>query len=530
MYQRRDLLKLALGGLGATALSAGEARAAAGRAAPVQAPPPAADPEPHPGVRLGPPVEFKPSTPADLARELAKKPFVAVGTDLPDPFRNLTFDQYQSIRLKPDARIWAGGSSAFIVEPLHRGFQYTNGIVLNLVEDGQARRVIYDVGMFDFDKLKPSPKIGDIGFSGFRIVPAHPGDAAERAEVANFQGANFFRATAEGQVAGLMARALALKVADPNGEETPSFREIWIQKPGAVSDFIVVDALLDSESLAGAYRFTIRPGEATIIDTECSLFTRTDVDNFGLASMSATHLLGFMDHKNFDDYRPNVGEVGGLQMLTGAGEWVWRPVTNRGELQISTFVDSKPRGFGCMIRDRNFENYLDEENHWERRPSLWIEPLGEWGEGGVQLIEIPSQSDANDNILCFWRPKMPLKAHTESAFAYRQFWCWDPPERPDLARATRSHSGLAGKRPRFFIEFSGDILGDPVRTAGLTPTLTANKGSITMAQTFFDKDRKTCRVLFELDPQGAAASELRLLLESKGTRVSETWLYRWTSA
>ena len=215
-------------------------------------------------------------------------------------------------------------------------------------------------------------------------------------------------------------------------------------------------------------------------------------------------------------------------MLTGANEWVWRPVTNRTTLQISTFVDTKPRGFGCILRDRNFEDYDDEIEHWEKRPSLWIEPLGDWDEGGVQLIEIPSQSDANDNILCFWRPKAPLKAGVEAAFAYRQFWCWDPPDRPDLARTARSHAGAAGRHERFFVEFAGDILADEKRTADLTPALTTNTGSITMVRTFFDRERKTYRVLFELDPQGAGACELRLVLQAGGNRVSETWLYRWT--
>ena len=180
------------------------------------------------------------------------------------------------------------------------------------------------------------------------------------------------------------------------------------------------------------------------------------------------------------------------------------------------------------MRDRDFQNYLDEANHWERRPSLWIEPLGDWGEGGVQLIEIPSQSDANDNILCFWRPKAPLKAGQETSFAYRQFWCWDPPERPDVALTGRSHSGAAGRHRRYFVEFEGDVLADPERTKGMTPTLTASAGSITFMRTFAVPERKAFRVLFELDPQGAPSSELRLVLEAGGKRISETWLYRWT--
>ncbi len=535
MYQRRDVLRLTLAGAaGSAAFSWGGRALAEGPAAPPpapSAPPPAATRPPvaGPGVILGPPVDFAAASLNDMARALARQPFKPIASDLPDPFRSLDHDQYAGIHLKPEARIWAGENIGFVVEPLHRGFQTSNRIDLFLVTDGKAYKIVYDTRLFDFGKLAVPAKIGDIGFSGFRVLVPQ-GKSHAFGEIASFQGSNFFHAMAEGQVAGLMARALAMKVADAKGEETPVFRAIWIEKPSLVSGLMVLHALIDSDSVVGAFRFTLRPGEATIIDTECTFFPRAQIDNYGLASMSATHLLGFLDHKKFDDYRPNVSEVCGVQMLTGADEWVWRPVANRDTLQISTFIDNKPKGFGLMVRDRDFENYDDEENRWDKRPSLWIEPLGEWAEGGVQLIEIPSQSDANDNILCFWRPKDPLKAGAEASFAYRQFWCWDPPTRPDLARTIHSRSGSAGKHQRFFVEFQGDILADQARSAGVAPTLTAVGGSITMVKTFTDLERKSYRVLFELDPGGANASELRLVLEAKGQRLSETWLYRWTPA
>ena len=537
MLKRRDLLKLTLASAAGSAAfcwtAPGFGQTVPG---PPDAPPPplvplASAPVAGPGVLLGPPVDFTPGAVLDLARALAKQPFKPLSNDLPDPFKSLSYEQYAGIHLKPEARIWADENTGFVVEPLHRGFQTNNRIELNLVADGKAYRLVYDTKLFDFGSLSPSPKIGDIGFSGFRVlVPQSQNGQAKQSfgEIASFQGSNFFHAMAEGQVAGLMARALALKVADPKGEETPIFRTIWIEKPSRVSGLMVVHAVLDSDSLTAAFRFTIRPGEATIIDTESTIVPRANVDNFGLASMSATHLMGFLDHKRFDDYRPNVSEACGVQMLTGADEWVWRPITNRQTLQISTFIDNKPKGFGLLQRDRNFESYDDEEHQWEKRPSLWIEPLGEWAEGGVQLIEIPSQSDANDNILCFWRPKAPLQAGVEVSFDYRQFWCWDPPTKPDLARTLHSRSGSAGKHQRFFVEFQGDIFADSARTAGMTPTLTAGSGSITMMKTFIDLEKKAYRVLFELDPAGADSSELRLLLEANGQRISETWLYRWT--
>ena len=544
MYQRRDVLRLSLGGAaGLAVLPTVTASLAAAAPGDTGATPPGDAPTTTDasGATLAAPVDFRGAMVPDMARALSKQPFVPVSTDLPEPFRTLTYEQYDAIKLRPAARIWATESIGFAIEPLHRGFQFDLPIRLNLVADGKAQRLIYNTAMFDFGKLTPSPRIGDIGFSGFRVLatrtsagkgpvgkdPTSSGGGV-LGEIATFQGSNFFRALADGQVPGVMARALTLKVADAKGEEMPIFRSIWIEKPSLVTATMVIHAIIDSDSVVGAFRFTLRTGEATIIDTECTLFPRAAIDNFGLASMSATHLLGFLDHKRFDDYRPNVGEVCGLQMLTGANEWVWRPVTNRESLQISTFVDDKPRGFGCLVRDRSFEDYADEDNHWEKRPSLWIEPIGDWPVGGVQLIEIPSQSDANDNILCFWRPREPLRAGNEVAFAYRQFWCWDPPERPDLARAMRSRAGGGGRRWRFFVEFQGDVLGDPERSKDVAPALTTSAGNVTLTRVFADTTAKACRILFEIDPGSAASAELRLVLQVQGKSISETWLYRWT--
>ena len=40
-------------------------------------------------------------------------------------------------------------------------------------------------------------------------------------------------------------------------------------------------------------------------------------------------------------------------------------------------------------------------------------PLGDWGQGSVQLLEIPNDSEVNDNILAYWRPKLAMNAGTE---------------------------------------------------------------------------------------------------------------------
>ncbi|MGQ0444200.1 MAG: glucan biosynthesis protein [Beijerinckiaceae bacterium] len=520
MIERREVLKFVLGGM------AGGIAARAGLAAPENVAAPSATRETPRGFALGEPTRFEPKMVADAARTMSKQPFNPLPAGIPEVFRDLGYEQYAAVRERPGSAIWAPDNTGFAIEPLHRGFIYSTPMEINLVADGQARRLIYDPGLFDFGTLAVPKNLGDIGFSGFRVLAQGQGGISE---LAIFQGASFFRAVAPGQTLGTMARGLSIKTADPRGEEFPAFRMVWIERPTLAAGALVVHALIGSESVTGAYRFTLRPGEATIIDTECTLFARAAVDNLGLATMSTTHLFGSIDERRNDDLRPNVSEAGGLQMLTGKGEWLWRPVANRDTLQISTFVDENPRGFGFLQRDRNFDHYQDDDQRFESRPSLWIEPIGDWSAGGIQLIEIPSDSEANDNIICYWNPKQPLAAGSETSFAYRQFWCWNPPEPPPLAIATQSRSGRGSlpKRRRFMVEFSGDILG--LHNAGaLKPNLTASPGSITEVRTFSSADKKSCRIVFELDPSSEAFSELRLVLEAAGKPLSETWLYRWT--
>jgi glucans biosynthesis protein len=514
MLERRDVLKLALGGL-AAGVDIFTAHAEEAAAAPQS-------------FSFSEAKPFDPGAVADAARALAKQPYKAPPTDLPSGLRNLNYEQYVGIRNRPGTALWTQENTGFSLELLHRGFVFTAPVEINFVTQGETRRVIYDQALYDFGKLSVPDKIGDIGFSGFRILAPH--DKTGWAEMATFQGASFFRAVAPGQSPGTMARALSIKTADPRGEEFPMIRTFWVERPTLAGNTLVIHALIDSESVTGAYRFTLHPGEASIIDTECTLFARAAVDNLGLATMSATALSSPIDHHRPDDLRPLIAEIGGLQMMTGKNEWIWRPTSNRDTLQISTFVDENPRGFGFLQRDRIFDHYQDDDQHWESRPSLWIEPIGDWGAGGVQLVEIPNDSESNDNIIAYWRPQQALAAGGEMTFAYRQFWCWSPPVRPDLAIVTDTRSGRApnAHRRRFVVEFKGDVFANPQPEQEIKPVLTAGPGSIAWVRQFYSSENKTCRVLFELDPGNDTYSELRLVLETAGKPISETWLYRWT--
>jgi periplasmic glucans biosynthesis protein len=514
MFQRRDVLKAALG-----VVAAGFEPAASFAQGEGPAPTPA---EPPPVSR---------DAVLELARALAKKPFAPPNAELRDPFAGIAYDQYVAIKPKPGAAIWAKDGVGFSIEPLHRGPIFSTQVDLYVVEGRGASRIAYDQSKFDYGALKIADKLSDMGFSGFRVLRAQEG--APDAEVALFQGASFYRAVTPGQSLGVTARGLSIRTADPRGEEFPIFRSFWIEKPALGDNALTVHALLDSQSVTGAYRFTLRAGEATIVDVELTLIPRAPIEHFGLAGLAAASLFTPLDRRRADDIRPMVAEVNGLQMLTGKNEWLWRPASNRNSLQFSSFVDANPKGFGFLLRNRDIAAYQDDDQHFERRPSLWIEPLGDWGEGAMQLVEIPSESEVNGNILAYWRPKTPLAAGKEATFAYRQFWCWEPPTRPPFAVATEARAGRSpfAKLRRFIVVFTGDNLLDAQRAGPIKPALTTSPGSASNVRAIFNPQSRTCRVIFDIDAGGESFCEMRLVLQAGDdpTPISETWLYRWTS-
>ncbi|WP_375464259.1 glucan biosynthesis protein [uncultured Methylobacterium sp.] len=477
---------------------------------------------------------FDAGTVVELARALAKRPYAAPRTDdLPASLKALSREQYGAVRVKPGAAIWEGDDLGFTLEPLHRGAIFTERVALFLVEDGRLRPVPYDPARFETGGFALPAFSEDPGFSGFRLR-ARFATGADLSDFAVFQGASFFRLVAAGQNFGINARALTLRPADDRGEEFPLLRAVFIERPlerppqaPSAGGPIVLHALIDSESASGALRMSLTPGtDASTAEITATVFARKDIDHLGLGGMQASYLFGPADRRRVDDARSAAFSADGLQIRNGAGEAIWRPVHNPDTLQISSFVDAGPKGFGLMQRARARDAFEDDVQHWERRPCLWLEPGDDWGAGAVTLLEIPSDSEFNENVLAYWRPKAALAAGAETTFRYRQHWCWQPPAPTPVATVTgtRSGRGSSGTRRLFLVDFTGEGLAD----GPLDIALTADPGTITRQQVFGDPERRTVRVAFELDPGSERASELRLVLRRGDRAVTETWLYRWT--
>jgi glucans biosynthesis protein len=341
-----------------------------------------------------------------------------------------------------------------------------------------------------------------------------------------FQGASYFRAVSKDNVYGLSARGLALRTASATGEEFPQFTHFWIERPSANAAGVVVHALLESASTTGAYRFAIVPGTETIMDVTLTLFPRVALDSVGIAPLTSMFYFDELSRSRIDDFRDEVHDSDGLQIVTDTGEQLWRPLANPTQLQVSSFTSTAPRAFGLVQRSRRYTDYQDLEARYEQRPSAWIEPIGNWGQGAVTLVEIPTDSETNDNIIAFWRPRGVIPAGKPWQLSYRLRWNERPRIMPALSRASVSRSGPShdGKRRLFAIDFVGGVrsVEDLKLEAG------SSAGKISNMHLQPNPSTRGVRATFELAPGDATVAELRVRL-LRGTRpASETWLYRWT--
>ena len=461
------------------------------------------------------------------AERRATKPYAPQRSNLPAVPDKLSPEQYRSIHFNPNAGIWLAEKLPFRLELLRAGYNLPAAVTVSTVEDGVAQDVVATPAMFQMAGALPA-QLGKVSLplSGFR-VRSRINSKKIWDEFLVFQGASYFRAVAQNLLYGLSARGLAINTAEPTGEEIPAFTHFWIERPSARATAIVIYALLESESTTGAYRFTVQPGVATQTDVELTLYPRAEMRVTGIAPLTSMFLFDETNRGRLDDYRPEVHDSDGLQIAAKSGEQIFRPLANPIKLQVSTFTNQQPQGFGLVQRSRQQSDFQDFDAQYERRPSAWIEPQGDWGAGALELVEIPSGRESNDNIVAFWRTAQALTPGHPARFAYRITWNAEPPLPKSLGKtvATRSGASLDGKRRVFLLDFVG--AGEKID--GLRLDLAASAGKISNATLMSNNALHGLRASFEIDPNNAALIEMRLRVMRGDQPVTETWLYRWTS-
>ncbi|WP_225924133.1 MULTISPECIES: glucan biosynthesis protein G [Pseudomonas] len=359
------------------------------------------------------------------AKELAGQKYEAPRSNLPNEFREMKFADYQKIRFRNEKAEWADQNTPFKLSFYHQGMHFDTPVKINEVTADSVHEIKYDPTRFDFGDVKFDPKATEqLGYAGFRVLfPINKADKQD--EIMTMLGASYFRVVGKDQVYGLSARGMAIDTALPSGEEFPRFTEFWIERPKPGDKHLVIFALLDSPRATGAYRLILRPGTDTVVDVKSQMYLRDKVSKLGVAPLTSMFLFGANQPSKVLNYRRELHDSSGLSIHAGNGEWIWRPLNNPKHLSVSNFSVENPRGFGLLQRGRNFSHYEDLDDNYDKRPSAWIEPEGDWGKGTVDLVEIPTADETNDNIVAFWSPAELPEVGKPLDVSYRLHWTLD---------------------------------------------------------------------------------------------------------
>jgi glucans biosynthesis protein len=464
---------------------------------------------------------------SELAKKLASESFKPRRV-IPDFLRRLGYDEYRDIRFDTAQSLWKGARGNFQVQFMHPGHLYEAAVAVNTVDGSGVRPVQFSPKLFTYGGKIPVDKIpADLGFAGFQITyPLY--SRAEFNHVLVFAGASYFRGVAKNQAFGLSARGLALDTGLPSGEEFPFFREFWLEQPSRDAQSMRLYALLDSQSVTGAYEFVVRPGDKTLVDVRARLFERKRAKEVGLAPLTSMFFYGEDRPRPGRDWRPEVHDSDGLLIQSGTGEWIWRPLVNPTQLGLSYFDVENPRGFGLLQRDRDFRHYEDLEARYDSRPSTWITPLDNWGPGQIKLVEIPTNREFNDNIVAYWIPKTFPAAGQPIDVRYRMHFQSEDPLDPASGRATatRLGSGDTEGTSRIVVDFEGGKLKSLPETAGVVASITVAKpGELIQQNVFKNPVTGGWRVAFQLKPPKDKPVELRAFLQHGPDVITETWSY-----
>lgn len=468
---------------------------------------------------------------AKAAEQLAAQPWKEPQSNVPKELRSLNYEQYSDIRYRPEHALWRGAKLPFELTFFHQGFHYDKPVKINEVGE-QVVEVKFDPSLFDYGNTKIDPaKTEGLGFAGFRVhFPVNNGK--EKDEVLSFIGVSYFRALGKDQNYGVTARGLAVDTGLPTGEEFPRFVEFWIERPAANAKELVIYGLLDSRRVTGAYRFVLKPGVETAVEVKARLYLRESIGKVGIAALNSMFFYGENQRGPAEDYRPEVHDSDGLLIHAANDEWIWRPLVNPKRLLVTSFATANPIGFGLMQRDRDFSRYEDLQERYDRRPSTWVEPKGAWGPGRVELVQIPSPDESNDNIVAYWVPDAVPPPRQPWDLEYRILWQKETDTRPPHAWVAQSRRGQGYRRNPdaslgFVVDFDGPVLRKLPADARIEGVVSADASvEILRRHTYRNEVTGGWRMALELRRvDGGKPAELRAFLRMDDKPVSETWSY-----
>ena len=347
------------------------------------------------------------------AEKLSKKAYVQPSKNLPSELSSLQFADYQKIYFKHDKAYWNDRKSRFKLEFYHEGMYFDVPVKINEIVNNQVNEIKYNPDYFDLSQIHlENLDTKKLGFAGFKVHYPINNPMKTDDEIFTALGGSYFRAVGKDQRYGLSARGLAIDTGEMSGEEFPRFKEYWIERPEPNQKHLVIYALLDSKSVTGAYKITLVPSIDTTVTVEGKVFFRDSVKKVGVAPLTSMFLFGPNQPSPILNYRPAMHDSNGLSIVAN-NEWIWRPLNNPKRLSFSSYSLDNPKAFGLIQRDKGFDDYQDLDDHYEQRPSVWVEILNNWHKGRVELIKqanlIRKLDGSNAYVIDFVGPNLSDK-------------------------------------------------------------------------------------------------------------------------
>lgn len=472
---------------------------------------------------------------AARAKAVAAASYAAPPT-IPNALQKLTYDQYQRINFKQGRSLWRASHGDFEVEFMLPGLYYNHPVKINIIDAEGVHAVPFHKDDFAYPSSDIAAEVpADLGFAGFKLT--YPlNDPQQHDQFLVFGGASYFRGVGTDNVFGLSARGIAIDTGLPSGEQFPVFTEFWLVRPSPDADALEFYALLEGQSLAGAYRFVTYPGAPTVVRVQAKLFFRSGVELLGAAPLTSMFYYGENTVRPPAEWRPQVHDSDGLLLHDAqTGEWLWRPLINPLQLEMDDFEVQRLAGFGLLQRQRSFADYEDAGAWYNLRPSAWVEPVGNWGKGSVTLVELPAPNETADNIVAFWSPAKEPAAGSSLEISYRLGFGWETMTGEPMGRAVQTFVGsgnvigggdVAGSY-RVIVDFEGGPLTGLADGSAVMGVVTAEQGGRVVEQSVRYIAACRCwRLSMLVAPASDGPLVLRAFLKEGKDTLTETWTYR----
>ncbi len=441
-----------------------------------------------------------------MARHRAKNDFISPAMEHQDYLDQIGYDQMRAITFRQQAMPWG------MMSCHHRHRLTRTPVALFLVQDGRAAPLPYRPEWFDYAASGIAP-LKDLGYAGFALHDA-------QGEWASFQGASYFRCVGPLRQYGLSARGIAIDTGLDSPEEFPDFVQMYVANRGHGQ--WAVFCLLDGPSVCGAYRFLMARDAPW--EVQAALFMRQPVQRMGIAPLTSMYWYGENSPEHCHDWRPEVHDSDGLLVAQAHGERLWRPLMNPPGPQVrneSHAMVARGGGFGLMQRDGFVDHYQSPEARYHLRPSAWVEPLGDWQQGALQLVILPTSDEYHDNVVAFWMPQAMARQGKRLDLRYRLWWTrapWHGAGPAGYVTATR-WGWVQPDVLRMVIDWAGLPQDVPcqahIQGAAASSVTLRYLPELGLWQLLFDLSRK------DLMEQGT----LRVFLHREGVALSETWGY-----